>query len=343
MTTLNLTNKPIGPIGLGLMGMTWRNPPPPVDQSLEAMKTSLTQGANFWNAGELYGTPEFNSCHLINQYLTAHPSDADKIVLSIKGGLAPGEMRPDGSEKNLRRSIDECLRILDGKCGISIFQSARVDPQTPIETSISALAACVREGKIHGIGLSEVKASTIRRAAAIHPIAAVEVELSLWATDILRNGVAGTCAELGIPIVAYSPLCRGVLTERAIRRNADIPDGDFKKHLPKFQDDVLEANNRITDEVDKLAKKKGCSKAQVAIAWVRALSGRMVPAGPDGERVKLGTIIPIPGATTKERVVENTTVVTLSDEEMEEIADILRNNPIQGDRYGENMKAVTEG
>lgn len=343
MTTLHLTSKPIGPIGLGLMGMTWRDPPPPVPQSLDAMKISLSVDANFWNAGELYGTTEFNSCHLINQYLTENPSDASKIVLSIKGGLAPGEMRPDGSEKNIRRSIDECLRILDGKCAIDIFQSARVDPTTPIETSITALAACVQEGKIRGIGLSEVKASTIRRAAAIHPIAAVEVELSLWATDILRNGVAATCAELGIPIVAYSPLCRGVLTERPIRRNADIPDGDHKKHLPKFQDAVLEANNQITDEVAELARRKGCTKAQVAIAWVRGLSGRMVPAGLDGERVKLGVIFPIPGATTRERVLENTTVVELSDAEMEEIAEILRKNPIQGERYGENMRHITEG
>lgn len=155
--------------------------------------------------------------------------------------------------------------------------------------------------------------------------------------------MAATCAELGIPIVAYSPLCRGVLTERPIRRNADIPDGDHKKHLPKFQDAVLEANNQITDEVAELARRKGCTKAQVAIAWVRGLSGRMVPAGLDGERVKLGVIFPIPGATTRERVLENTTVVELSDAEMEEIAEILRKNPIQGERYGENMRHITEG
>ena len=343
MASLKLADKPIGSIGLGLMGMTWRNPPPPVPQSLEAMKTALEQGANFWNAGELYGTPDFNSCHLINQYLTKHPEDTGKIVLSIKGALAPGEMRPDGSEKNIRRSIDECLRILDGKCEIDIFQSARVDPNTPIETTMAALAACVKEGKIRAIGLSEVKASTIRRAHAVHPIAAVEVELSLWATDILRNGVAATCAELGIPIVAYSPLCRGVLTENLIRKNADIPDGDHKKHLPKFQDDVLEANNRLTDEVALLAKRKSCTKAQIAIAWVRALTGRMVPAGPGGERIKLGEIIPIPGATTKERVRENMTAVELTDGEMEEIAEILRRNPVKGERYGENMRHVTEG
>lgn len=325
------------------MGMTWRNPPPPVEESYKAMKTSLERGANFWNAGELYGTPDFNSCHLINQYLTHNPDDAAKVVLSVKGGLAPGEMRPDGSEKNVRRSIDECLRILEGKISIDIFECARVDPKTPIEETMEALAKCVKEGKIRGIGLSEVKASTIRRAAAIHPIAAVEVELSLWATDILGNGVAAACAELKIPIVAYSPLCRGALTDNTIRKNSDIPDNDHKKHLPKFQDDVLEHNNKITDEVELLAKRKGCTKAQVAIAWVRGLTGREVPAGPGGKNIRLGEIIPIPGATTTERVVENTTFVELTDDEMSEIAKILRANPIRGERYGENMRHVTEG
>lgn len=339
MATVQLADKPIGPIGFGLMGMTWRNPPPPVEQSIEAMKTSLEKGANFWNAGELYGTKDFNSCHLINQYLTKHPDDASKIVLSIKGGLAPGEMRPDGSETNVRRSIDECLRLLDGKLPIDIFQCARIDPNTPVETTMAALAACVAEGKIRAIGLSEVKASTIRRAAAIHPVAAVEVELSLWATDILRNGVAATCADLGIPIVAYSPLCRGVLTATPIRSNADIPAGDPKKRLPKFQDDVLAHNNRITDEVALLAARKKCTMAQIAIAWVRGLSGREVPVGPGGETVRLGEIIPIPGATRRERVVENTTFVALSDEEMEEIAEILRRNPVKGERYGEIGRA----
>ena len=252
-------------------------------------------------------------------------------------------MRPDGSETNVRASIDECLRILDGKLQIDIFECARVDPNMRVEDTMATLAKCVAEGKIRAIGLSEVKATTIRRAAAVHPIAAVEVELSLWATDILRNGVAATCAELGIPIVAYSPLARGMLTDNIIRKNSDIPEGDHRKHLPKFQDDVLEHNNKLTDEVVKLAKRKGCTNAQVAIAWVRQLSGRTVPAGPGGEKVKLGEIIPIPGATKKERVVENTTFVELSDDEMNEIAEILRNNPVKGERYGENMRHVTEG
>ena len=295
------------------------------------MRASLASGANFWNAGEIYGTAERNSLHLLNEYFTKYPEDAKKVVLSIKGGLAPGEMRPDGAEKNVRRSVDECVRVLDGKKVIDIFECARVDPETPIEETVRVLGELVKEGKIKGVGLSEVGAETIRRAHKIYPIAAVEVELSLWATDVLRNGIAAACAELGIPLVAYSPLMRGALAGQ-IKSNADIPEGDFRKFLPKFQDDVLASNMKVTHEVEKLAGKKGVTKAQIAIGWVRALSGR------DG----MPTIIPIPGAMTEQRVLENGKEVELTDEDMEEIASILKENEIVGDRYGGPMARLSE-
>lgn len=344
MSAPTLLSKPVGPIGYGLMGLTWRPEPQPVEESFQAMSTALAEGANFWNGGEFYGTFERNSCHLLNEYFTKNPNDAEKIVLSIKGGTLPHEVRPDGSRTNVRRSVEDCLKILDGKKSIDIFECARVDPNTPVETSIKALAELVQEGKIGGIGLSEVRASTIERAHAIHPIAAVEVELSLWATDILSNGVAATCQKLGIPIAAYSPLARGAMIGD-IRKNADIPDSDFRKFLPKFQDDVLDYNNQITDEVKKLADKKGVSVVQVAIAWVRGLSGRTVPVGDGGESVTLGTIIPIPGATKSERVIENTRSgdVVLTDDEYEEIAEILKKTPIKGDRYPGELHKLSEG
>jgi pyridoxine 4-dehydrogenase len=279
---------------------------------------------------------------LLHEYFSQHPSDADKVVLSIKGGLVPGEMRPDGTAKNVRRSVEDCLSILAGTKTIDIFECARVDPHTPLEETIGTLGQLVQEGKIGGIGLSEVKASTIERAAALHPIASVEVELSLWTTDILRNGVAATCARLGIPVVAYSPLSRGALVGEGIRRNADIPEGDFRRMMPRFQDDVLAYNNRILDEVDRLAKRKGTTRGQIAIAWVRGLSGRTVTTE-DGEQFTLGTIIPIPGATRPERIVENSTLVDLTDDEMEEIADILKKNPVKGDRYHKMGMAHVNG
>ena len=341
--TVTLVSKPIGPIGYGLMGLTWRPEPQPAEESYKAMSTAFEHGATFWNGGELYGRPDRHSCHLLNEYFKLHPEQAEKIVLSIKGGLVPGQMQPDGSAQNVRRSVEDCLKVLDGTKTIDIFECARVDHNVPIETTIKALAELVKEGKIGGIGLSEVKASTIERAAAIHPIAAVEVELSLWSTDILRNGVAATCARLNIPVVAYSPLGRGALAgDNIIRKNSDLPEGDMRRHYPKYQDDVLEHNNRIVEEVAKLAKDKGVTRGQIALAWVRGLSGRTI-TNEDGQELKLGTIIPIPGATRPERVVENSKLVDLSDAEMKEIAEILKKNPVKGDRYPKAGMAHAEG
>jgi pyridoxine 4-dehydrogenase len=331
--SIKITGKEIGPIGYGLMGLTWRPPHlvPPKPQAFAAMTAALSAGANFWNGGELYGSPERNSLHLLAEYFDEHPDAADKVVLSIKGGLVPGALTPDGSDEGVRRSVGECVRVLGGRKKVDLFECARVDPQTPIEETVRALGELVRDGQIGGIGLSEVRAETIRRAAAVHPIAAVEVELSLWATDVLENGVAGTCAELGIPIVAYSPLCRGVLTGDAPRCNADVPEQ--LRGFPKFQDDVLQANMRLTDEVEKLARHRGCTVAQVAIAWVSGLSGR------NG----LGVIVPIPGATTEARVIENTKDVRLTDAEMQEIEDLLQTNKAVGERYPAAVHKLSEG
>lgn len=295
------------------------------------MKAALNTGANFWNGGEFYGPPTSNSLQLLNRYFTKYPEDAEKVLLNIKGGITP-ELRPDGSEEGVRRSVDNCLKLLGGKKTLDIFECARVDPNTPIETTIAALAALVREGKIKGISLSEVRAETIRRAHKVHTICAVEVEFSLWSTEILSNGVAATCAELGIPIVAYSPLGRGFLTGQ-IKSVDDIPEGDLRRHLPRFQPDVFPKNLELVTELEKLAKKKGCKPGQLGLAWVKSMSGK---AG-------LPIIIPIPGATTEERVVENSKDVELTKEDLEEIDGILSKTVVIGDRYGGAMKAMMDG
>lgn len=144
--------------------MTWNHQPPSQEVCFETLNKTLELGANFWNGGELYGTPEYNSLHLLNQYFTNHPQNTDKVVLSIKGGLKVGQLIPDGSEENIRRSVDNCLRLLDGKKKIDIFECARQDPNFPVEHTVEVLAKYVQEGKIGGIGLSEVDAETIRRA-----------------------------------------------------------------------------------------------------------------------------------------------------------------------------------
>ncbi|KAF9892562.1 Pyridoxine 4-dehydrogenase [Aspergillus nanangensis] len=318
-----LVGREIGPSGYGLMRMTWVPQPPPQELCFDALDTSLKLGANFWNAGELYGTPEYNSLHLLNKYFSANPGKANEVVLSIKGGLIPGQLAPDGSEANIRRSVDECLRLLDGKKTIDIFECARQDPKTTVEQTVTVLAQLKKEGKIGGIGLSEVDAETIRRAHKVHPIAAVEVELSLFDTTILKNDVAKVCAELNIPVVAYSPLGRGVLAG-AFTNISEMADGDFRKYLPKFQDEAMKQNIKLVNEVNDLAIRKNVAPVQIAIAWVLSLSGR--PGMP--------TFIPIPGGTTSEKVTQNLQgVPCLTDEEMAEIDAILEKNEIVGARY----------
>ena len=286
------------------------------------MKAALDNGCNFWNGGEFYGTQEANSLQLLNRYFTKYPEDADKVVLSIKGGAKPGQMFPDGSEKNIRRSIDECLRLLDGKKFLDVFEAARVDAKVPLSETIGAIAQYVKEGKIGGISLSEVSEAQIREASKIHPICACEVEMSLHTPEILTNGVAKTCGELGIPIVAYSPLGRGLLTTQ-INSAKDIAPDDIRLWLPRFAPDNLSKNAQMAHELQKLAKEKGCTPAQVALAWCRAMSGR------NG----YGVIIPIPGSTTAERVVENSKEITLSEKDLKELEDIMQKHKIVGERY----------
>jgi pyridoxine 4-dehydrogenase len=146
------------------IGLTWSPTPASESKYTETLNTALTLGANFWNGGELYGTPDYNSLHMLNNYFSKHPEVADKIVLSIKGGLIPGQLVADCSEANVRRSVDECLRVLDGTKSIDIFECARLQPSVPVEEVIGTLAKLVQEGKIKAIGLSEVDADTIRRA-----------------------------------------------------------------------------------------------------------------------------------------------------------------------------------
>lgn len=291
------------------------------------MRAALASGSNAWNGGELYGTPERNSLQLLSEYFKKYPEDAEKVVLSIKGGCIPGTMaQPDGSRKNVSRSIDECLKWLGDK-KLDLFEVARLDPNVPVEETIGTIAEYVKAGKVGGLSLSEVNANTIRKIHAIHPVSAVEVELSLWSTDILTNGVAQTCGELGIPIVAYSPLGRGFLTGQ-FQKYEDIPETSMLRHMPRFQPDVFDENIKLLHEVEKIAKQKNASPGQVALGWVIAHSGK------NG----LAEILPIPGATTESRVKENAAPVKLNDEDLTLISDILKKFPVQGHRYPEQLR-----
>lgn len=293
------------------------------------MKAALNAGANFWNGGVIYGTPNANSLHLLKAYFTQYPEDADKVVLSMKGCM--DEHGVDASPEGLRRSVESCVQILDGAKEIDIFEPARVDKKVPIEETMRALVQLKNEGKFRGIGLSEVSASTLRRAAAVAPIAAVEIELSLWCIDPLENGIMAACEELGIPVAAYSPLGRGFLTGK-IRTLDDLPKDSVLRGYPRFQPGAFEINIKLVDSLREVARKKSASLSQVALAWVIA----------QGRESKGAPVIPIPSSTNLGRAVENSTEVKLSQEELQEIKDLLARFEVQGERYPSDLMGLSD-
>ncbi|QKX55434.1 uncharacterized protein TRUGW13939_02527 [Talaromyces rugulosus] len=323
----------VGPIGFGLMGLTIRPDPIPYDEAVKVMKRSLELGANLWNAGEIYGPPHANSLHLLEYYFRKYPEDSEKVVLSIKGcfSFATG---PDGSPEGVRKSVENCLEILQGRVFISIFEPARVDPNVPIEKTVEALVEYVKAGKIGGIGLSECSASSIRRAQAVHPISAVEVELSLFSREVLENGVSVACAELDIPLIAYSPLSRGFLTGQ-VKSLDDIPANDSRRNLPRFQPETFELNMRLVNQVQNISAAKSIPMTQTAIAWVCSQGRPTTPRAPQ--------VIPIPGCTTVARVEENLKKATLEQNYLSDIDELLKHTSVHGDRYGGKVAAYMNG
>ncbi|PYH47960.1 aldo/keto reductase family protein [Aspergillus saccharolyticus JOP 1030-1] len=318
-----LNGKEVGPIGLGLMGFTWREKPCSQEQAFETMRTALKNGCTFWNGGEIYGPQHYNSLVLLERYFEKYPEDADKVVLSIKGGVDLKTLKPDGSPEGTRQSLDNCLAQIKGRKKIDLFEHARRDQTVAIETTFNTIKKeYIETGKLGGISLSEVRAETIHEAVKHGKVEAVEVELSLFATEPLENGVAAACAQYGIPLVAYSPIGRGMLTGQ-IKKIEDLPEDSMLRHYPRFQPGNFDINLQLVHQVEEMAQKKGCTPAQLAINWTRALSRR--PGMP--------TIIPIPGATTVERVEENSKLVDLTDEEMAQLDATLAKFTPAGDRY----------
>ncbi|KAI0430550.1 voltage-gated shaker-like K+ channel, subunit [Xylaria sp. FL1042] len=324
--------KEVGPIGFGLMGLTWRTSPCPQEQAFETMRAALANGSNFWNGGEFYGPPEYNSLVLLEKYFEKYPEDAEKVVLSIKGGVNPETHRVDASPENTRRSLDTCIAQLKGRKKLDLFEFGRRDPNVPMKETFKLIQEeYVNTGKLGGISLSEVRAETIHEAVKYTKVAAVEVEVSLFSTDIFENGVSAACAQYGIPIVAYSPIGRGMLTGK-IKSLDDIKDALFRSfELPRFQPGNFEANLRLVKQVEEIAEGKNCTPAQLAINWTRVVSRR--PGMP--------IIVPIPGATTVERVNENSKVVDLTDEELARIDAVLAEFTPAGERYGASIPMNT--
>lgn len=259
------------------------------------------------------------------RYFTQYPEDADKVVLCIKSGVADMKtFRMDCSPENMRKAVDRCNKILGGVKKIDVFGPARVDPNVPVEETIKVLGELVEEAKIGGIQLSEVSVATITRAVKVHKVEMVEAEVSLWATDIFSNGVAESCHELDIVICGHTPLGAGMLTGQ-IKSLDDMPANDYHRHFPRFRTENFAKNLELVKEVEKLAKEKGCTTAQLALSWV-----------------KRKNVVPIAGARSVERAKENAVTVELAEGDLEVVEGILKSFPIAGTRYPEAAMKLAE-
>lgn len=228
--------------------------------------------------------------------------------------------------------MDNCLKILAGHKKLDLYQCARVDPDTPIEETVNALAELVKESKISGISLSEVSANTIRRAVKVHKISAVEVEVSLWEDHVLKDGIADVCAEFGIPIIAYSPIGRGFLSGQ-LKSVDDLPKDDFRHILPRFHPENFGKNIELVEKVQVIAEKNAITTAQLAINWVRQLS----------QRAGSPIFIPIPGASSGDRVKENSQVIDMTQEDLAEIDQLVDTFEASGERYPQPWQSLLNG
>jgi len=265
----------VSALGLGCMGMSFAYGPANDEESLQVLHRYLQLGGNFLDTAEIYGP--YKNEELLGKFLSEIPRN--KVVVATKFGFrfAPDGTRGlDSSPANVRRACDASLGRL-GIETIDLFYQHRVDPKVPIEETVGAMAELVSAGKVRTLGLSEAGPETLRRAAKVHPIAALQSEYSLWTRDVETNGVLATCRELGITFVPYSPLGRGFLTG-TIQNVNGLDSTDWRRtNYPRFQEQALQANLKLAAAVKELAAEKGITPAQLALAWVLAQGQDMVP------------------------------------------------------------------
>ncbi len=287
--TLGTNGPTVSALGLGCMGMSAFYGTTDEGEAIATIHRALELGCTLLDTAEMYG-PHTNE-QLVGRALAGR---RDEAVLATKFGIrwAPTDEDPtrrliDGTPENVRRSIEGSLQRL-GTDHVDLYYQHRIDPNVPIEETVGALAELVAAGKVRHLGLSEASAETIRRAHAVHPIAAVQTEYSLWSRDVEAE-VLPTLRELGIGLVAYSPLGRGFLSGR-FSSTDELDENDFRRHQPRFSDENIEANRRLLAKVAEIAAEKDCTSGQLALAWVLA----------QGE-----DIVPIPGTKRRAYLEEN--------------------------------------
>ncbi|WP_353143253.1 aldo/keto reductase [Paracoccus sp. (in: a-proteobacteria)] len=318
------TDLSVSAIGLGCMGMSEFYGPRDDAESLAGLRRSVDLGIDFLDTADTYG-PHHNE-ELIGRFLADSRAD---VKIATKFGIVrkPGEYTRtiDNSADYMRRACEGSLKRL-GVDQIDLYYVHRINRERPIEETMEALAALKREGKIGHIGLCEVSAETLRRAHAVHPVTAVQTEYSLWTRDVEAE-ILPTCRELGIGFVAYSPLGRGFLTGR-FQAGSQFEEGDFRATLPRFAPENAATNGALVDVVRGIAAEKGCTPAQVALAWLLA---------------KGDDIVPIPGTRQIKYLEENAAAASIELGEAERIAleQALSGLPVSGERYtAEGMKGV---
>ncbi|HSC02052.1 MAG TPA: aldo/keto reductase [Solirubrobacteraceae bacterium] len=314
--------------GLGCMGMTWAYGGGDEQAGLETIHRALELGVTLLDTAEVYGP--YTNERLVGRAVAGR---RDQVEIATKFGFSFDPDDPygprglDGSAENVKRVCDASLERL-GTDYIDLYYQHRVDPAVPIEETVGAMAELVTAGKVRYIGLSEASPDVIRRAHATHPLTAVQSEYSLWTRDPEAD-VLPTLRELGIGLVAYSPLGRGFLTGQ-IRSLDDLPEEDWRRSNPRFQEEALRQNVELADRVRALAEERSVTPAQLALAWVHA---------------KGNDIVPIPGTKRPERLAENAAAeaIELSDEDMAALDQAVPADAVVGGRYREAEMALISG